>query len=656
MVRGDGNRVFTMGHMSHDPLSRRRILVSAGAAGAVGVAASLVPQFATAATTRSVPAGRQSAALVIHNARVLTGMRGERVREAIAVGRNGKVLATGSSRDVRRYAGRDTEVVDARQGTVMSGIVDGHAHPVAAGAATLNPSLGYLELTIPQLQELLRGFLADPAYGSEPDGWLVVADWDPVGLLPVGTVAHHRFLDALPTRRPIMITATDGHNSWVNRRALELAGITATTPDPPGGEIERDADGAPTGLLKEEAQGLVHSLVPDLPFTRVVEATAHALAGAAAQGITAFLDASADEWHLDVYTELARTGKLPQRVAAALRLDAHEIREPEEGLRWLEATRRRYKEVDRLDLRTTKVFVDGVMEYPARTAALLDPYLDGHGNPTQHRGQLQLDPADFARLAVLLDRKGWQIHAHAIGDRATRIALDGYETALRTHGRRGNRHTITHLQLVHPTDLRRFAQLDVIASMQLQWAMRDTWTMDALLPYIGPDRHRRLYPARSLERHGALLAGGSDWPIDPLETWNQIRTAIDREGAHSDGPLHPEMEAINRASALRMHTTGATWQLRMDRHMGTLTPGRAADLVLLDRDVTRVPVPEISSTQVRLTLVDGVPVHEEGTATARAARARTENPATGAARRPARANRHQACEAHHHQRPWGGRP
>ncbi|MEU3602745.1 amidohydrolase family protein [Streptomyces sp. NPDC006798] len=144
----------------------------------------------------------------------------------------------------------------------MSGIVDGHAHPVAAGAATLNPSLGYLELTIPRLQELLRGFLADPGYGGEPDGWLVVADGDPVGLLPAGTVPHHRFLDALPTRRPIVIVATDGHNSWVNRRALDLAGITATTSDPPGGQIERDTDGAPTGPLKEEAQGLVHESSP----------------------------------------------------------------------------------------------------------------------------------------------------------------------------------------------------------------------------------------------------------------------------------------------------------------------------------------------------------------------------------------------------------
>ncbi|MEU3597751.1 amidohydrolase [Streptomyces sp. NPDC006798] len=629
--------------MTHDPFSRRRLIT---AAGAVGAAAALTPQPATAAAVSSGPVRRRSAALIVHNARVLTGGRGVRVREAIAVGRDGKVLATGRSQDMRRFAGRDTEVVDARRGTVMSGIVDGHAHPVAAGAATLNPSLGYPELTIERLQELLRGFLADPGYGSEPDGWLVVADWDPVGLLPAGTVPHHRFLDALATRRPIVIIASDGHNSWVNRRALELAGITATTPDPPGGQIERDADGMPTGLLKEEAQGLVHELLPDHPVSAVVEATARALSQAAAQGITAFLDASADEWHLGVYAELARTGRLPQRAAAALRLDAHEIRDPYEGLSWLQATRRHYQEVDGLHLRTAKVFVDGVMEYPAHTAALIDPYLDGHGNPTRHRGQLHLEPADFARLAALLDQNGWQIHAHAIGDRAVRTALDGYETAQRAHGRRGNRHTITHLQLVHPTDLQRFAHLGVIASMQLQWAMRDTWTMDALLPYIGPERHRRLYPARSLERHGTPLAGGSDWPVDPLHTWNQIRTAIDRQGADSDGPLHPEHQAISRTSALRMHTTGAARQLRMDHITGTLTPGRAADLVLLDRDITRVPVPEISGTQVRLTLVNGIAVHDADTAAGRAVRAQTERPAAGASRRPAHANRHQSCEGH----------
>ncbi|MGW1280446.1 amidohydrolase [Streptomyces tsukubensis] len=625
-------------------LSRRRILLSAGAAAG---AVALVPNAATAlpSPAGSPPAGaavpgRRSAALVIHNARVFTGVRGEGVREAVAVGRDGRVLATGPDRELRRYAGRDTEVVDARRGTVMSGIVDGHAHPVAAGAATLNPSLGYLELTVPRLRELLRGFLADPAHGGEPDGWLVVADWNPVGLLPAGTVPHRTILDALPTRRPIALLGTDGHNSWVNGRALELAGITATTPDPPGGEIERDAGGAATGLLKEEAQGLVHRLLPDHPIGQVVEATARALQQAAAQGVTGFLDASADEWHLDVYTELARTGRLPQRISAALRLDAHEIREPREGLRWLRETRRRYADVPRLDLRTAKVFVDGVMEYPARTAALLEPYLDGAGRPTDHRGELQLKPDDFARLAMLLDTEGWQIHAHAIGDRAVRVALDGYEAAQRAGGRRDNRHTITHLQLVHPADVRRFARLGVVASMQLQWAMRDTWTVDALLPYIGPERHRRLFPARSLERHGALLAGGSDWPVDPLGVWNQIRTAVDREGADSDGPLHPEREGIRRTSALRMHTAGAAHQLRADHRTGTLVPGRAADLVLLDRDITRIPVPEISGTEVRLTLVGGVPVYEGGTAAGKAARARTAAPT---ARRPAGTDRHRAC-------------
>ncbi|MFE7130830.1 amidohydrolase [Streptomyces sp. NPDC057638] len=628
--------------MEQNP-SRRRVLLSAGAAGAVALVPGTVnaaPSAAGSPPAGTAAAGRRSAALVIHNARVFTGVRGERVREALAVGRDGRVVAIGSDRELRRYAGRDTEVVDARRGTVMSGIVDGHAHPVAAGAATLHPSLGYRELTVPRLRELLSGFLADPAHGREPDGWLIVADWNPVGLLPAGTVPHHRFLDALATRRPIVLLGTDGHNSWVNGRALELAGITATTPDPPGGQIERDADGAATGLLKEEAQHLVHRLLPDHPFEKVVAATALALEQAAVQGVTGFLDASADEWHLDVYAELDRTGRLPQRVAAALRLDAHEIQEPGEGLAWLRRTRRRYADVPGLDLRTAKVFVDGVMEYPARTAALLEPYLDGAGQPSGHRGQLQLDPADFARLAVLLDAEGWQIHAHAIGDRAVRVALDGYEAARRAGGRRDNRHTITHLQLVHPGDLRRFARLGVVASMQLQWAMRDAWTMDALLPYIGPERHRRLYPARSLERHGALLAGGSDWPIDPLGVWNQIRTAIDREGADSDGPLHPEREGIRRVSALRMHTAGAARQLRADRRTGTLALGRAADLVLLDRDVTRIPVPEISGTEVQLTLVGGVPVYEAGTAAGRAARARTP---VATARRPVGIDRHSAC-------------
>ncbi|MFI1018746.1 amidohydrolase [Streptomyces sp. NPDC020965] len=589
--------------------SRRSLLLSAGGAGAT----ALAPTRATAAPSR------RSAAFVIHNARVLTGVRGQRPREAIAVGRDGTVLATGAYDLVRRCAGRDTDMVDASGATVMSGIVDGHAHPLGAGSESLLPSLEHAQLTVDQLQERLTGFLA--AEPQEPDGWLAVGAWNPVGLLPTGTQPHRRFLDALPTRRPIALFAADGHSTWVNGRALDLAGITAATPDPPGGEIVRDGDGSPTGWLTEDAQALVESLIPAQPDGPLHDACARMLAHAASLGVTTFLDARATESQLDIYEALAVSGRLPQRIAPALWLDPEEIRDPAAALSWLRRTRRRYREVPGLRFGPVKVFLDGVIEHPKLDAALLEPYLDGAGRPTDHIGELRATPADYRRLAVVLDRTGWQLHTHAIGDRAVRTALDGAEAALRANGRRDNRHTVTHCQLVHPDDYRRFARLGVVASMQLQWAARDTFTMEALLPYIGLERHRRLYPSRSLERAGAVIAGGSDWPVDPLEPWNQLRTAIDREGAHAgQGALYPELEGLSRAAALRAHTANAAYQLGLDRITGRLTPGRAADLILLDRDVTRVPVREISDTQVRLTFVGGRCVYDAESAAGKTAR------------------------------------
>ncbi|WP_406344026.1 amidohydrolase [Streptomyces sp. NBC_00648] len=597
--------------------SRRRLLATGlGAAAAVSLAAPGTASAATAASSASSASSkRRSAALVVHHARVLTGEAHARVEEAVAVGRDGKILATGSDAALRRFVGRDTEVVDARGATVMSGIHDGHAHPLGAGERSLHPTLEGATLTVTQLQEKLRGFLSSDST-HEPDGWLVVEDWNPVGLLPAGTVPHHRMLDALPTRRPIALIGNDGHNAWANQRALDLAGITAATPDPSGGQIVHDPDGTPGGLLKDTAQDLLTRVIPPPTQAQLLDACAKALAQAAASGITTFMDASVGTHQLDTYAALAAAGRLPQRIVPALLIGPDLAKDPAGALRYVRDLRARYGQVPGLRFGTAKVFLDGVIEYPSQTAALLAPYLDAEGRPTAHRGDLYVSAADYGRLATTFDRADWQLHAHAIGDRAVRTALDGYETAVRANGRRGNRHTVAHLQLVHPTDYRRFAPLGVVACMQLQWAMRDIWTMEALLPYIGPERHRLMYPARSLERHGAALSGGSDWPVDPLQTWNQIRTAVDREGSEAgEGALYPELEGLTLASSLRMHTAGTAHQLRMDRVSGRLLPGMAADLVVLDRDVTRVRISEVSGVGVRMTLVGGRMVHE-GTAPA----------------------------------------
>lgn len=443
-----------------------------------------------------------------------------------------------------------------------------------------------------------------------------------------------------------MLVGGDGHNLWASQRALDIAGITAATPDPAGGRIVKGADGQPTGVLKDDAQDLVKRHVPQPTRAELVEACAKVLAQAAASGVTTMMDALVGRHELELYQALSAAGRLPQRIVPAIRLDVEQTKDPAASKAYALGLEREFRGVAGLRFGTVKVFLDGVIEYPAQTAALLEPYLDGQGRPTSNRGELYTSAADYGRLTAAFNGIGWQMHAHGLGDRAVRTALDGYEAALRVTGRRDLRNTVAHLQLVDPADLPRFARLGVAACMQLQWASADTWTMEALLPYIGPERHRWMYPARSLERAGARLTGGSDWPVDALQVWNQLRTAIDRQGAYGAGALHPELEALSRTSTLRMHTLGTAWQLRQDGLTGTVERGKAADLVLLDRDVTRCPVADISGTQVRMTLVGGRVVHDAGSAAGRAA---TAGLARGAAApRPAayaavHGGRHRAC-------------
>ncbi|MFB7369341.1 amidohydrolase [Streptomyces sp. NPDC056222] len=616
-------------------LSRRTVLAAAGAAGLVGIAAG-------PAAAGSRP---RSASLVVHNARVFTGLPGGRPVEAVAVGRDGRILATGRGNELRRLVGRDTEVVDARGATVMSGIHDGHVHPLGAGSRSLRPSLEGAETTKEELLAILTGFLKDTP-GQEPDGWLVVEDWNPVGLLPQGTLPHHSLLDTLPTRRPVALVGGDGHNIWVNARALEIAGITAATPDPVGGKIVKGQDGRPTGVLKDDAQPLVTRHIPEPSEAELVEACARVLGRAAASGVTTMMDAWVGRGELGTYQALSAAGKLPQRIVPAIRIDSEQAKDPAAALAYARGLRREFGGVRGLRFGMIKVFLDGVIEYPAQTAALIEPYLDGEGRPTTNRGELYVSGRDYGRLTAAFNRAGWQLHAHGLGDRAVRTALDGYAYARRTTGLRDARNAVAHLQLVNPADLRRFAELGVAACMQLQWAARDTWTMEALLPYIGPERHRWMYPARSLERHGARLSAGSDWPVDALQVWNQIRTAIDRQGAHGEGPLHRELEGLSRTSALRMHTYGTAWQLRMDGETGTIREGRAADLVVLDRDVTKCPVADISDTAVRLTLVGGRVVHDADSMsgrTASAGLARAVSAPRPSAYAAVHGGRHRAC-------------
>jgi predicted amidohydrolase YtcJ len=552
------------------------------------------------------------AEFVLRGGRVLT-MAGNRVAEAVAVA-GGQITYVGSDDGAAAHIGTGTEVVELRGRTLMPGIHDGHMHPLSGGISLTKPTLNYRQLDLKEFVEAIRKLLARTS-DQEPDGWLSVDLWDPFGMDRQPTKDD---LDRLPTRRPILVIDLNGHTAVANSRALELAGITASTPDPPGGRIKRGRRREPTGTLFDNAITLVFRKIPPLTTEQNADALQAAHDEIARQGITSYMDASAGEPELAALAALADRGPLTVRPAAAITVGPDLAADPARMLARLERLRSAHARPG-VTIGTVKMFFDGVIEHPTQTAALLEPYRVSKGTkrnprwvPGKSRGPTYFRQGVANRAIAALDAAGWQVHVHAIGDRAVRSALDAFEAARRRRPEGDNRHTITHLELVHPRDFRRFKRLGVLASMQLQWAERDSYTVDALKPYVGARRWRYTYPAGSLNEAGARLCGGSDWPVDPLLPFRQIEMAVNRTADEVyEGYARPlfAQEGLSLRRSLVMHTSGSAFQLRQERLSGQISEGLAADLIVLDRDVLGVPLKRVSKTKVALTMVGGRVVH-----------------------------------------------
>ena len=587
-------------------ISRRRF-VRDGAALAAGAALS------GPATALAGNAG--VADTVFRNGRVLT-VAGRRTAEAVAVSA-GRIAYVGSTSGAGAWVGPSTEVIDLRGRTLMPGIHDGHTHPLAGGLVLTKPTLDYRKLDLKQFIKALRTFLGR-SEDQEPDGWLSVDLWEPSGMDRQPT---KRDLDRLPTRRPIIVVDLSGHTAVANSRALELAGITAATPDPQGGKIKRGRRREPTGVLIDDAIGLVLGKVPPLTTAQNADALEGGHRAMAEQGITSYLDASVGNTELAALAALADRGPLTIRPSVAIMVSPNAAAEPDEMLARLERLRTTYGRAG-VTIRTVKMFFDGVIEHPTQSAALLQPYRVNKGTkrnprwrPGKSRGPTYFRQGVANRAIAALDAAGWQVHVHAIGDRAVRSALDAFENARKRAGNRDNRHTISHLELIHPKDFRRFGRLGVLPSFQMHWAGRDSYTVDALKPYIGARRWRYVYPSGSLARAGARLCGGSDWPVDPLLPFRQIEIAVNRTADEVyEGYPKPlwAQEGLSLRASLAMHTRNSAFQLHQEKLTGQVRQGLAADLIVLDRDVLRAPLKRVSKTKVDLTMVGGRIVHRRG--------------------------------------------
>jgi predicted amidohydrolase YtcJ len=543
----------------------------------------------------------RAADLVLVGGRVFTADAARSWAGAFAV-RDGRIVAVGGDREVRRLVGPRTRVIELRGRTVTPGFVDAHTHPVSGGVEQLR-----IDLTGLRGLDAYHGRIRAWADANPDAPWLHGGGWS----LPdfVSGIPTAAALDAMTGDRPAFLTNRDGHDAWVNTAALAAAGIDATTPDPPGGRISRDADGVPVGALHESAMDLVARLLPpDRPDElelglRNAQRYFHSL------GVTGWQDASVGPEMQAAYEAVAGRGELTARVVAAMTWDpARPEAELAAQVEELVARRARTP-VGRFAATSVKIFADGIIE--TFTAAMLDPYLDRDGRATGDRGITYLAPARFADVASALDAQGFQVHVHAIGDRAVRDALDAFSAMRARNGWSDARPHIAHLQVVHPDDLPRFRSLGVTANAQAYWAVHEAQMDELTIPFLGPERAGWQYPWRSLLRHGATLAMGSDWSVSTPDPLAQIEVAVTRVSDEDRGasPFLPD-ERLSLADALAAFTAGSAHVCHLD-DAGSIRPGALADFAVIDRDLFDRGAGPIGDARVVGTWVDGVAVYED---------------------------------------------
>jgi predicted amidohydrolase YtcJ len=530
--------------------------------------------------------------LALRNGAVYTVDAARSWARAVAVA-GGKIVCVGTDAAVARWIGGKTRVVDLGGKMLLPAFHDSHVHPISGGIESLECDLHGLET-----QERVLAAVGKCAAAHPDAAWIRGGGWE-LPVFPQGNPSKE-LLDRIAPGRPVFLEASDGHSAWVSSKALTLAGVTRATPDPPHGRIERTPDGEPSGALREDALDLVAKHLPPRVARDYEDGLRRALAAANGFGLTSLQEASASEQELAAYQALDSRGELTARVVASITVDT------DKGLsevRRLTGLRAKFRG-RRLRAGAAKIFADGVLE--TRTAALLAPYL-GFGD---ERGKLNVEPEAFKALAVALDSEGFQIHVHAIGDRGIRAALDAIEAARTANGARDARHHIAHLELIDPADLPRFRRLGVVANFQPFWANGDRYLTELTEPRLGPARSRWLYPIRSVLDSGAAVAFGSDWSVSSMNPLDGIQVAVThREPSRGPGAAWLPQEQIALPEAIEGYTIRGAYLDFTEAETGSIEPGKAADLIVLDRNLFEIPASQIHEARVLWTLLEGREVY-----------------------------------------------
>ena len=537
----------------------------------------------------------EPADVVITNAKVYTVNSKQPWAEAIAV-RGDKILAVGNSKSVEAFRGTATKSIDAKGHLLLPGFTDCHIH-------FMDGSLGLTRVdlngagSVAEIQKRVKEY----ADTHPREQWILGMGWTYPTFAPSG-LPDKRILDEVVPNRPVYLVAFDGHSSWANSKALEMAGITRTTADPANGKIMRDSSGEATGALKESAGDLIAKVTPKPTREERLDALRKGIHEANRVGLTRVHSAGGDFEYLDLFDEVRKSGDLTLRFYMAYFLDPPELKS--EQLAKIEEARRTYHD-DWISAGVVKTMLDGVVE--AHTAAMLTPYSD---DPTQ-TGKLFWEPQKYKQSVAEMDKRGLQIFTHAIGTRAVRLALDAYQDAGSNNHTHDARHRIEHIETIAAEDISRFGKQGVIASMQPLHAYPDDDTLKIWARNAGPDRASRGFPWHSIEQNGGVLAFGSDWPVVTLNPWSGVQNAVTRqtrEGQPAAGFV--PNERVSLADAIKGYTLGAAFAGHKEKQEGSLEPGKLADLIIVSQDLFEIKPSEIVNTEVLMTMVGGKVVYE----------------------------------------------
>ena len=544
--------------------------------------------ISASALSLGAQASAPKADLIVVNGTVYTVDEAHPRASAFAV-RNGRIIFVGSDREARMLAGSATQVIDARGNAVIPGMVDAHAHLLGLGTSLRN-----VQLAGSKTYEEVVARVVERSKSMKVGEWIVGRGWDQ-NLWPDKKFPTHELLSRALPNNPVVLTRIDGHALLANAMALRAAGVTAATRDPDGGRIERNADGSPAGVFVDNAQRLVSRSIPAATQAQTRQAIIAAIAEANRWGLIGIHDAGASRRTIDIYESLAREGRYNLRNYVMVSGDSANVRH------YLGLGPRSAMYNGRIWVKSFKLYSDGALG--SRGAALLAPYSDDANNT----GLLVTPAADMQRIATASLRRGFQVGVHAIGDRGNRIVLDAYDAALKSVPTPDHRFRIEHAQVISLQDIPRFALLGVIPSMQASHQTSDMRWAEAR---VGPERIKGAYAWRSLLNSGVVIPNGSDFPVEEVNPLISFHSAISRQDGTNwpAGGWYPD-QVMTREEALRSMTIWPAYAGFQEKTMGSISPGKYADFVILDRDIMKIPATEILGTRVISTWLGGRKVY-----------------------------------------------